>query len=332
MVFAEGFNEEISGVLAGVLPHRDRVFATVYPDLWELRDNDGDLEDERERFVFIAEGSDSGWRLNWQFRTEGWARYTGAGDYNPWIADALWKPHFAGQAAYITPPLSNYSVGPGGFKANPGTALNEQYRDHFFLVQFPVRKITAFTAESMDPGGASFRMESERVFHPGMMASAVNFAPDGGLFIADWDGMWMPNERGAIFRLDDPLAARSAIRHEVRDLLSSGTGNLSDSVLTDLLRHADRRVRGRAQSELAARGAIERLLRIANDPAEPVLARVHALWGLGENPSASRAVPADRLPFRDSHPEIRAQAAKIAGDSRCAGRVRAPCESSRFRR
>ena len=28
-------------------------------------DNDGDLREERERFVHIAEGSDSGWRLNW---------------------------------------------------------------------------------------------------------------------------------------------------------------------------------------------------------------------------------------------------------------------------
>ena len=172
-LFAEGFNEEISGVMAGVMPWQDHVFATVYPDLWRLKDtngdgiadekesmfrgfgvhaafdghdlhgltigpegkiyfsigdngfsvtnqegrllhhpntggvlrmnpdgsdlevfakglrnpqeiafdevgnlftvdNDGDLEDERERFVHIAEGSDSGWRLNWQFRDSGW--------------------------------------------------------------------------------------------------------------------------------------------------------------------------------------------------------------------------------------------------------------------
>src|SRR5439155_4264800 len=32
-VFAEGFNEEISGVIAGVMPWGEDVFVTVYPDL-----------------------------------------------------------------------------------------------------------------------------------------------------------------------------------------------------------------------------------------------------------------------------------------------------------
>ena len=53
-------------------------------------DNDGDLEDERERFVYITEGSDSGWRLHWQFRDSGWAKHTGQPLYNPWIAERMW--------------------------------------------------------------------------------------------------------------------------------------------------------------------------------------------------------------------------------------------------
>ena len=52
-------------------------------------DNDGDLEDERERFVYITEGSDSGWRIHWQFRDHGWAKYTHQPNYNPWTAERM---------------------------------------------------------------------------------------------------------------------------------------------------------------------------------------------------------------------------------------------------
>ena len=41
----------------------------------------------------------------------------------------------ARQAAYITPPMSEF-VGPGGFKYNPGTALNDRYKGAFFLWSF----------------------------------------------------------------------------------------------------------------------------------------------------------------------------------------------------
>ena len=114
-------------------------------------DNDGDLRDERERFVTISDGSDSGWRLNWQFRDPGWKAVTGQPDYNPWMDEHLWVPNHPEQPAYITPPLSHYSVGPGSLVHNPGTALSERYRDHFFLIQFPVKKVTAFKVRP--PGG-----------------------------------------------------------------------------------------------------------------------------------------------------------------------------------
>ena len=33
-VFAEGFNQEINGVMAGVLAYGNDIFATIYPDVW----------------------------------------------------------------------------------------------------------------------------------------------------------------------------------------------------------------------------------------------------------------------------------------------------------
>ena len=413
-IFYEGFNEEFNGVIAGVMPWKDDVWVTVYPDLWRFHDanddgiadpkhsqirgfgvhaaydghdihgltlgpegklyfsvgdngfsvvtlegkrlhypntggvlrmdqdgsklevfayglrnvqeiafdqygnlfsvdNDGDIEDERERFVYIVEGSDSGWRLNWQFRNKGWTKSMDQPFYNPWIHEKMWIPFFAGQPAHITPPLSNYSVGPGGFKFNPGTALNAAYKNYFFLAQFPVQKITAFRAK---PKGASFEMSNEHVFHFGLMASAMNFGPDGAMYIADWDGKWQPNEKGAIHRLDDPELSNSPLRREVEQLLREGFQHRQPDELVTLLGHADQRIRQRAQGALAAGAAGDRLLKVARSVEMPELARIHALWGLVEMKADGLDSLGTKLPFGDKNPEIRAQAAKVAGDLR----------------
>ncbi len=411
-VFFEGFNEEINGVVAGIMPNEKDVLVTIYPDLWRLRDNDGDgvadekeslfrgfgvhaafdghdihgltwgpdgkiyfsvgdngfsvinkegkklhypntggvlrmdpdysnlevfayglrnvqeiafdkygnlfsvdndgdLEDERERFVYITEGSDSGWRLNWQFRTKGWAKYTEQPDYNPWTAGGMWKPYFKGQPAHITPPLSNYSVGPGGFKYNPGTALNDQYKDFFFCVQFPVKKITAFKAK---PKGAYFKMIDEHVFHSGLMASAVNFSPNGGIYIADWDGMWSPNDRGAIYKMDDPLLSSHPIREQVKQILHDGPERYSIHQLLNQLKNPDQRVRLQAQFELVRRNEINPMLNVAVDKSANQLARIHSLWGISQAKGKGISKLDEELPFSDDDPEIRAQAAKVAGE------------------
>jgi hypothetical protein len=273
-------------------------------------DNDGDLGDERERFVYITEGSDSGWRLHWQFRDAGWAKFTRQPNYNPWIHERMWVPWFDGQPAHLTPPLTNYSVGPGSLVFDPGTALNEEYRHHFFLIQFPVQKITTFQTL---PRGAGFEMVHERTVLSGMMASAVTFSPDGSLFVADWDGLWEPNDKGALWKLDDPKSSGSPLRTEVRQLLRSGLPQHSEPDLVRWLGHADRRIRLRAQFELVSRKAQSRLQQVASDTSAPRLARIHSLWGLGQLGSQAGAVD---WPFRDSDPEIQAQAAKMAGDLR----------------
>ena len=407
-VFYEGFNEEVTGVLAGVMPWGSDVFATVYPDLWRLRsakggdtansatslfhgfgvhaafdghdlhglvvgpdgklyfsqgdngfvvqtregrtirkpntggifrvnpdgsdlelfawglrnvqeiafdefgnmfgvDNDGDLADERERFVYITEGSDSGWRLHWQFKEEGWRKQTHLPNYNPWIQERMWIPLHSGQPAHITPPLCNYSVGPSGFKYNPGLGLNDAYRQSFFLVQFPVKKITTFKTR---PRGAGFEMVDEQVLLSGMMASAVTFGPDGALYVADWDGMWNPDGKGAIWALDDAKESHSAQRNEVQRRLAEGPKARTSDELVEWLGHADMRIRLRAQFELVRRHESKRLLQIATREQSARLARVHALWGMGQLNSRSDAV---RLPFHDADPEIRAQSAKLAG-------------------
>lgn len=271
-------------------------------------DNDGDLRDERERFVYIAEESDSGWRLHWQFRDRGWTSVTGQPEYNPWMDERMSVPQHPGQPAHITPPLSNYSVGPGSIRYNPGTALSEKYRNHFFLIQFPVQKVTTFQAK---PKGAYFEMADERTVLSGMMASSLDFGPDGALYVGDWDGMWNPDSKGAIWKLDDPTARGSAKRLEVQTWLKKGVSGVADAELLTRLGHEDSRIRVRSQLECVKRGLKDALLKTANDATLPEIARIHALWGLGQlgDPTVGPL-----LPLETRLTELRAQAAKIAGE------------------
>ena len=97
------------------------------------QDNDGDHKGESERLVHIVEGSDSGWRTNWQF-----GKYTDPKNnrYNVWMDEVMFKPRWEGQAAYILPPLINYHNGPTGFTYNPGSGLGKKWQNHFFVSEF----------------------------------------------------------------------------------------------------------------------------------------------------------------------------------------------------
>jgi len=124
-------------------------------------DNDGDHPGELERLVYIVDGMDSGWRINWQF-----GKYVDPDNnaYKVWMDENLWKPRWAGQAAWITPPLANWHAGPAGFDHNPGTALDDAWRGYFFGAVFTGTpggsSIQGFT---LAPQGAGFRLAEDKV-------------------------------------------------------------------------------------------------------------------------------------------------------------------------
>lgn len=243
-------------------------------------DNDGDFKGERERLLYVTRGSDTGWRINWQYNhTDSWAKDQRLPMYNPWMEEGLWKPQFEGQAAYITPPLQNYSDGPAGFVRNPGTALSESYSDYFFVTQFPGKLITAF---QLQPKGAAFEMTNEHTFHDGFMATGLRFGPAGDLFIADWSGQWTPTEEGGIFRIDVEAPARHPMRAETERLIQEGMAERPVDELTALLAFPDQRVRLDAQFELVKRNEAEKLVQTAFDKEMTQLQRVHSLWGMGQ--------------------------------------------------
>jgi quinoprotein glucose dehydrogenase len=267
-------------------------------------DNDGDFKGERERFVYITEQSDTGWRCNWQYR--------GAG-YNPWMDEKLAVPTWKGQAAYITPTLLNYSDGPCGFTYNPGSALGEKWRDTFFVTQFPGRKLTAFQTEAQ---GASFRMVNERLVFSGPMMTGLSWGPDGALYVADWNSAaWEPHDKGKIWKLDVPEADRNSERADTKKLLAAGLKGKSVAELAALLAYDDQRVRLAAQFALVKQNQGQVLLSIAQKN-ESLLARVHAIWGLGQmgRIDVKNVMPLVDL-LKDADPEIRSQCAKVLGDA-----------------
>ena len=125
-------------------------------------DNDGDHPGESERLVHVVEGSDAGWRSNWQY-----GKYTDPknNSYKVWMDEKLYVPHWEGQAAYIIPPIQNFHNGPTGMQYNPGTALGSEWKNKFFLVEFvgnPARSpIWSF---GLKPKGASFVLDGEKIF------------------------------------------------------------------------------------------------------------------------------------------------------------------------
>ena len=277
---------------------------------WFIVDNDGDFGD-RERFHYLLEGTDTGWRATWQYRSN--RKFAEHGGYNPWMADGLWKPHFDGQPAYLTPAISNYSDGPCGFAYNPGTALNEKYQRYFFVTEFPGKNVRAFRTE---PDGAGFKMVGEHVAHHGTMTTGINFGADGALYLADWgNNGWAPHEKGRIMKLDAPGAADHPVRKQTRKLLGEGFVKHTVPKLVALLAHPDQRVRLEAQFELAKRNEADALLAAAKKN-DSQLARVHAIWGLGQLGRKSQAAVLPLKPLlRDSDPEIQSQVLRVAADA-----------------
>lgn len=264
-------------------------------------DNDADFKGERERFLHITEGSDTGWRNYYQYR---------GSDYNPWMAENIWEPTGKFQPAYITPTNLNYSDGPAGFAYNPGTALNAKYEDAFFVTEFPKGNVRSFKVK---PKGATFEMVDEHIVYSGPMNVGINFGPDGALYSADWAGGYPMNDKGSVWKLDDPTIAGTAIRKEVAKFLKEGPTKISTADLLTRLSHKDMRIRLDAQWELANRKATAELNQVIASSTSDQLAKIHAMWALSQHHQFFEK--AFHILATSKDPILRAQAAKHAGET-----------------
>ena len=134
-------------------------------------------------------------------------------------------------------------------------------------------------AFTISPKGSAFEMSRPRLINAGIMASALSFGPDGALYMADWVGGYPLDEKGAIWRVDEET--KNPARAETQKLLSAGFKKTEPDALQILLAHADQRVRLAAQLELASRKAWPVFIEVLDDGKAPLLAKLHAIWGLG---------------------------------------------------
>ena len=280
-------------------------------------DNDCDQGDE-ERLVHVIEGGDAGWRVGYQFPP--------LGKDSPWLAGRLWQQRHEGQVAYILPPICNIEDGPSGIAYYPGTGLNSTYQGNLFITHFKgaITRSGIFTY-SVKPKGASYEIETAKPFLSSALPSDVKFGPDGRLYISDWADGWPKSKRGRIYAISDPLHENDAIMKETKALIGGDWTKRNTDELAQLLGHADWRVRLEAQFEFAERGtaSIATLAKVAakvgpvsDRPHPERLARLHAIWGLGQLAAKNPATLASmRTLLRDSDAEVRAQALKILGDA-----------------
>ncbi|MCC7044135.1 MAG: HEAT repeat domain-containing protein, partial [Acidobacteria bacterium] len=284
-------------------------------------DNDGDYPGEHERIIYIAEGTDTGWRSTWQF-----GKYTDPNNnrYNPWTDEGMYKVRFAGQPAYITPPIAPFPSGPSGFAYNPGTALDPSWKNHFFGTSYVGNatnaRVVAFT---LAPKGAGFEASPIKQMMQGVLAPGMKIGPDGAIYLTDWVRGWSPTGEGRLWKLDSVAGKTSPVRAAVHGLLKENFTSRPVPGLVELMRHEDQRVRLKAQFELVRRSEHAALsaAAAATQPAtrEGQLSRVHAIWGLGQLLRSGAVQPAALMGFlTDSDAEIRAQAAKVLGHARSA--------------
>jgi quinoprotein glucose dehydrogenase len=278
-------------------------------------DNDGDHAGESERLVHLVEGSDFGWRSNWQYGKYTDPRNNG---YNVWMKERLYQPRWDGQAAYIIPPIQNFHNGPTGMLFNPGTALGKDWLRKFFLVEF-VGTTTGSHIWSfgLKPKGATFVLDGDKKLTTGILPTGIRFGPDGALYAGDWIQGWDTKNYGKIWKIDvkDDKNDLAAQRTETKRLIQLDYAKQPDFDLERLLSYTDMRIRMKAQFELVKRKSGLSILKRQIQQKENQFARIHSIWGIGQLAEKDLSVASNLTTLlNDSDEEIIAQALKVMGD------------------
>lgn len=274
-------------------------------NLWTV-DNNSDGGDPA-RVVYVAEGGDSGWRVGWQFLEHPNAR-------GAWIGERLCYEDFPGRAAYALPPVSSQvGNGPSGLTFDPGGILPEEWRGRFFLANFSGNPNSGIYAFKVRPKGAGFELDRNDRFWWNFLPTDIDFGYDGSIYAADWINGWDGMGKGRLYRLYQPEQREQPAVAGLKRLFADGFKRRSTPDLVKILAHQDRRVRQGAQFELVARKAVSELV-AATAKGTTLLARLHAIWGLGQLERGGTRIDFKPL-LADSQAEVRAQAAKVLGDA-----------------
>lgn len=273
-------------------------------------DNNCDAGDQA-RLVYITEGSDSGWSMNFQYLP----------DRGPWMSEQWWKPQPEGEAhpAFLNAPIANITAGPSGMACYPGVGMGPGMENNFFVCDFrggsSYSGIVRFTVE---PEGGGFRFGEEEEFWWGMLVTDMCFGPNGDMWASDWVSGWIGPGKGRIYRASFEGADKELQASTARLLASDFTTHTADQLVA-MLQHADRRVRFEAQWSLVDRGEGALLNKAAlqnefiddfgdSTPRLAELSRLHAIWGLGMLLPEFTHDSAVWVLLKDENPRIRAAA------------------------
>ncbi len=265
-------------------------------------DNNCDAGD-RARLVYLMEGSDAGWSMNFQYLP----------DRGPWMSESWWKPRFDGQPAFLNAPLKNMTAGPSGFTHYPGVGLPEKYNDSFFLADFRGgANGSGIVRFNLKADGAGFAVNEEEQFWWKILATDVDFGPDCKLYTLDWVAGWVGPGKGRIYRLDHEDGDTDLMKR-TEALLAADLHLHPTSELLQLLSFPDYRVRLETQLILMERGdkAMGPLSVLAGTSKAPTKARIHAIWALTQM-QGNQLLP---IYLQDADAEVRAQAAKGLGEN-----------------
>jgi len=280
-------------------------------------DNNSDSGD-KARWVYVVRGGDTGWRMMYQYIS----------DRGPFNREKIWLPFHESTPAYIVPPIANVGDGPSGLVCYPGTGLvapesdPNRFQNAFFLCDFRGQASNSgIRMLKVSPQGAFFEMAANEQFIWSILATDVDFAPDGGIYVSDWVNGWNGENKGRIYRFADPKAQGTYLVKHTQQLLKNGMSKRTSDELAELLAYPDRRIRLEAQWELAARADRAVLLNATKPNTKSMLKRLHGVWGLGQ---ILRATPIDKSVaaaliacLSDPEPMIVARAAEMLSEAGC---------------
>jgi len=300
-------------------------------------DNNSDQGD-KARLVYVVEGADSGWEMEHQTMAS-FHRQIGLAESPPnrWMAERMWAPANRHQPAYLLPPVANFTSGPSGLTFHPGTGFLEKEAGRFVVCDYrgsaPTSGLWSFKVE---PQGAGMKLVNSRKLAWGVTATDVEYSWDGKLFVTDFRGGWATHNEGRVISLDAGKTTwRAEQAAETARLIKEGFDQRPAAELAALLKHADQRVRLRAQLALTRKAEGLEFLKTATASKDPV-ERLHGIWGLGviarrgsamRPPGATEfgalldagkqteAIKVLRSLFEHADAEVRAQSVKVLGDA-----------------
>ncbi len=275
---------------------------------------------DRSRLCYLVEGGQYGWNSGYenivQFR---WAlklnKRMGPRYDDPWVHEGAWRPKFTGQPDFCIPSVAHIDGGSAGLLFNSGLGLGDKYKDSFIFAAC-TQGVYSFRVKRDGAGVSASRIH--RIWEGGYLVDA-ELSHDSALYIVDYvttQNTPKGENKGAVFSVVDEKARKKASVVEAAEVLSGDVRGYGMDVLVRLLGHVDRRVRLKVQFELVRRGGVRVLAGVAEDRSASLMARLHAVWGLGQ--LSRRDVKVNevlRKMLSDGREEVVSQAVKVIGES-----------------